>query len=89
MCYFGEPNYCKVEYGNFSRAEYLRALRLANKLADLRAANANPCDIRRRARFLVREFAPPYKASDAEAAEQCYEPVAHGGGVRSGVRFTF
>ena len=30
-------------YGNFSKAEYLLALRLANKLADLRAANANPC----------------------------------------------
>ena len=30
-----------------SRGEYLLALRLANKLADLRAANANPCDVRR------------------------------------------
>lgn len=41
-------------YGNFADGEYLFALRLANKLADLRAANANPCDIRRCVRFLVR-----------------------------------
>ena len=38
----GEPNYCKVEYRNLTKGEYLLALRLANKLADLRAANANP-----------------------------------------------
>ena len=25
----------------------------------------------------VREFAPPYKASGTEAAEQCFEPIAH------------
>ena len=24
----------------------------------------------------VREFAPPYKASDTEAAEQCFEPYS-------------
>jgi hypothetical protein len=43
----GEAEYRKVEYGNFAKGEYLLALRLANKLADLRAANANPCDVRR------------------------------------------
>ena len=32
--------------------------------------------LRRRVRFLVREFAPPCKASDTEAAEQCFEPMA-------------
>ncbi len=25
--------------------------------------------------LMIREFAPPYKASDAEAAEQCFEPM--------------
>ena len=35
----------------------------------------NPCDIRRWVRFLVREFAPPYKASDTEAAGQCFAPM--------------
>ena len=25
----------------------------------------------------VREFAPPYEASDTEAAEQCFEPDSH------------
>ena len=30
-------------WGNFACGENLLALRLANKLADLRAANANPC----------------------------------------------
>ena len=30
---------------------------------------------RRATRDFVREFAPPYKASDTEAAEQCYEPM--------------
>ena len=29
-------------YGNFSKAEYLRTLRLKSKLFDLRVANANP-----------------------------------------------
>ncbi len=42
LLFFGEANYCKVEYRNFTKGEYLLALRLANKLADLRAANANP-----------------------------------------------
>ena len=37
-------------YGNFSKAEYLRTLRLKSKLFDLRVANANPCDLRRRGR---------------------------------------
>ena len=35
-------------YGNFAKGEYLLALRLANKLADLRAANANPYPENRR-----------------------------------------
>ena len=37
--------WCKTRsaaYGNFAFGEYLLALRLASKLADLRAANANP-----------------------------------------------
>ena len=45
--------------------------------------------LRRRVRFLVREFAPPYKASDAEAAEQCFDPIAHGSEVQSESGYTF
>ena len=37
----------RAKSGNFAFSEYLLALRLASELADLRAANANPCDIRR------------------------------------------
>lgn len=29
----------------------------------------------RATRDFIREFAPPYKASDTEAAEQCFEPM--------------
>ena len=37
----------------------------------------------------VREFAPSCKASDAEATDQCFVPIAHSGEVLSGVRSTF
>ena len=39
---FGEREYCKVEYGNFSRAEYTHTLRLESELSDLRVGYANP-----------------------------------------------
>ena len=29
----------------------------------------------RASRDFIQEFAPPYKASDTEAAEQCFEPI--------------
>ena len=49
------------EFGDFS-SDFVRPYQLDQSL------NPN--------RKQVREFAPPYKASDTEAAEQCFEPYS-------------
>ena len=41
-------------HGNFITDEYTHTLRLESELSDLRVGYANPCDIRRCVRFLVR-----------------------------------
>ena len=40
--FYGEREYCKVEYGNFIKDKYTRTLRLKSKLFDLRVGYANP-----------------------------------------------
>ena len=78
--FFGAAEYCEIEYGNFIVDEYTHTLRLESELSDLRVGYANPYPENfgfsgwAIATDHVREFALPFRASDTEAAEQCFEP---------------
>ena len=67
--------YRQRRYANreFQHAEYTLACRLR---AIQNLSGIEPLEI------FVREFAPPYKASDTEAAEQCCEPKHKTRGAR-------
>ena len=77
-----------ILYGNFIKDEYTLTCRL--RASSTRSAwRMRTQRLRRRVRFLVREFAPSCEASDAEATEQCFVPIAHSNGLLNGVGHRF